>query len=116
MVAGPEVSHLVSLYEIEEQTKVTCEYTVHHEQTFHAQKTFLENVKKLSMVLQDMGSPFQEEGHDLYPIINGDIANSSSAELPQSHTKKGKKKKKKKSKSLLSNCKTIQPLSMGQSS
>ncbi|KAJ8340119.1 hypothetical protein SKAU_G00347520 [Synaphobranchus kaupii] len=44
------------------------------------------------MVLQDLGNPFQEESHDLYSIDTRDIANPSSAELLQSHLKKGQTK------------------------
>ena len=88
MVAGPEVSHLVSLYETEVQTKEAQEQTVHHEQTLQAQKTFLERVKKLSNFLQDLGNPFEEESRDLYSIDTRDIANPRSAELLQTHHKK----------------------------
>ena len=44
MVAGPEVSRLVSLYEMEAKTNETSEHTVHHEQTPQAQRTFPERV------------------------------------------------------------------------
>ena len=40
MVAGPMVTHLVSQYEMEAQTKGTSEQRSHHEQTPQAQKTF----------------------------------------------------------------------------
>lgn len=40
MVAGPEVSRLVSLYEMEAQINEATEHTVHHEQTSQAQKTY----------------------------------------------------------------------------
>ena len=30
MIAGPEVSNLVSVYETEAQTKEACEHTLHH--------------------------------------------------------------------------------------
>ena len=43
MVAGPEVSCLVSLYEIEAQTNETSEHTVHRDQTPQAQRNFLES-------------------------------------------------------------------------
>ena len=89
MVAGPEVSHLVSLYETEVQTKEAQEQTVHHEQTLQAQKTFLERVKKLSNCLQDLGNPFEEESRDLYSI---DTRTRIPAEILQTHLKKGQTK------------------------
>ena len=113
MVAGPEVSHLVSLYETEVQTKEAQEQTVHHEQTLQAQKTFLERVKKLSNFLQDLGNPFEEESRDLYSIDTRDIANPSSAELLETHLKKGQTKAQDFAQGL--HCKRIQPLSMIQS-
>ena len=89
MVAGPEVSHLVSLYETEVQTKEAQEQTVHHEQTPQAQKTFVERVKKLSNCLQDLGNPFEEESRDLYSI---DTRTRIPAEILQTHLKKGQTK------------------------
>lgn len=82
----------MSLYETEVQTKEAQEQTVHHEQTPQAQNTFLERVKKLSNCLQDLGNPFEEESRDLYSIDTRDIANPSSAELLQTHLKKGQTK------------------------
>ena len=78
MVAGPEVSRLVSLYEIEAQTNETSEHTVHREQ---AQGTFLERVNKFSQSLQDLGNPFQEESQDLYSLDTKYIAHPNSAAL-----------------------------------
>ena len=51
MVSGPEVSHLVPNYEMEAQAKEASNHSLHHEQTPHAQKTFLERVQKLSQIL-----------------------------------------------------------------
>lgn len=85
MVSGPEVSHLVSLYEMEAQSKEASNHFLHHEQTPHAQKTFLERVQKLSTVLLDLGNPFQEDSGDLFSIDTKEVAHLSSAELVQSH-------------------------------
>ena len=84
MVSGPEVSHLVSIYEMEAQTKEASGHSLHHEQTPHTQKTFLERVQKLSPVLQDLGNPFQEDSADLFSIATKDVAHPSFAELVQS--------------------------------
>ena len=67
MVSGPEVSHLVSLYKNEAQIKEVSDKSLRHEQTPHAQLTFLERVQKLSQFLQDLGNPFQEDIADLIP-------------------------------------------------
>ena len=90
MVAGPEVSRLVSLYEIEAQTNETSEHKVHHEQTPQAQRTFIESVNRLSQSIQDLGNPFQEESQDLYSLDTKDIAHPNSAVLLQSHMDRGK--------------------------
>ena len=103
MVAGPEIIRLVSAYETEVQSKESNEQTTHHEQTPHAQKTFLERVSKLSLALQHLGSPFQEESQDLYSIDNKDIAHPSSAELLQTHLDRGRTKFQKFSDSLANN-------------
>lgn len=89
MVYGPEVSHLVSLYEMEAETKEASDHFLHHEQTPHAQKTFLERVNKLSNVLLDLGNPFQEESGDLFSLDTKEVAHSSSAELVHSHLQIG---------------------------
>ena len=92
MVAGPEVSRLVSMYEIQTPTNEASEHTVHHEQIPQAQKTFLDRVNKLSQALQDLGYPFHEESQDLYSLDRKDIAHPNSAELLQSHLQRGQTK------------------------
>ena len=89
MVSDPEVSHLVSIYEIESQTKEVSDHSLHHEQIAQAQKTFLERVQKLSQVLQDLGNLSQEDSADLFSIDTKDVAHPSSAELVHSHLQKG---------------------------
>ena len=42
MVAGPEVTHLMSMHETQAQTKKAKEHNIHHEQTTQGQKTFIE--------------------------------------------------------------------------
>ena len=92
MVAGPEVSRLVSQYELEAQTKESIGHRSHHEQTPHAQKTFKERVDKLSQALIDLGNPFQEDSKDLYSLDTKDIAHPDSAQRLQSHLERGQAK------------------------
>ena len=66
IVSGPEVNHLVSIYEMGAQTKEASNHSLHHEQTPNAQKKFLERVQELYQVLQDLGNPFQEDSADLF--------------------------------------------------
>ena len=64
--------------------------TRHHEQSPAAQKTFLEKVQRLTMVLEEMGNPFTEETGDLLTLDTKDIAESSAAERVATHLQKGK--------------------------
>ena len=88
MVSGPKVSHLVSIYEMETQTKEARDHSLHHKQTPHPQRTFLRRIQKLSQVLQHLGNPFQEDSADLFSIDTKDVAHLSSAELVQSLAKR----------------------------
>lgn len=81
IVSGPEVSHLVSLYETEAKMKEANDHSLHHELTPHAQQTFFDRVQKHSQVLQDLGNPFQEDSTELFTIDSKDVAHPSSAEL-----------------------------------
>ena len=103
MVAGPEVSRLVAMYEMEVQTSEASEHTIHHDQTPQAQKTFIERVSKLSLALLELGNPFQEESQDLYSIDTKDIACLSSVECLKSHFEQGQSKFQEFSKALKNN-------------
>ena len=81
MVAGPEVSHLVSEYETASGAKDATVNTNHHEQTVQAQRGFLEKSGKLTRVLEDMCNSFQEESSDLLSLDTKDIAQPSIHEL-----------------------------------
>lgn len=80
MVAGPEVSHLVTQYETASGAKCAKDCTTtHHEQTEWTQRNYLEKVCKLTTTIQDMGNPFQEESCDLLSLDTKDIAHPSAA-------------------------------------
>ena len=89
MVAGPEVSYLVNKYETVSEGKDTNEEQ-HHEQTAHAQKTFLDRVDKLFSTIKEMGNPFLEESKDLLTIDSKIVAHPTAAELISTHFEKGK--------------------------
>ena len=82
MVAGPEVSHLVSEYEAASGAKDATVNTNHHEQTVQAQRGFLEKSGKLTEVFEDMGNPFQEESSDLLSL---DTKNTVQPSVPEQH-------------------------------
>ena len=75
MVAGPEVIRLVAGYEAMSGMKAAYS-SRQHEQTLSAQKSFFENVKSLSAVMQEMGNPFQEKSADLL-VLDKNIADPS---------------------------------------
>lgn len=79
MVAGPEVSRLVSNYESKSGKK--DESRNHHEETKSSQKVFFQKVGKLYAVIEEMGSPFEECTSDLLTIHSKDIADPSKAEM-----------------------------------
>lgn len=79
MVAGPEVSRLVSNYESKCGKK--DENRKHHEETKSCQKVFLQRVAKLYAVIEEMGSPFEEYSSDLLILHSKDIADPGKAEM-----------------------------------
>ena len=85
MVAGPEVSHLATEYEIVSEAKDANEKVRHHEQTARAQLHFVEKVGKLYRVMQEMGNPFQEETADLLTLGTKIIATPGAGEMVMSH-------------------------------
>ena len=90
MVAGPEVSHLVSQYEAVSEAKDRMECDRHHEQTESANRVFLENVEKLYKVIKDMDNPFQEDTEDLVTLDTKIISHPSVAAMVATHYEKGK--------------------------
>ena len=89
MVAGPEVSRLVADYEIASGTKEATKVFSHHERTIQAQRAFLDKVHRLTIVLHDMGNPFQEESSDLLTLDTKDIAHTCVHDLLSTHYETG---------------------------
>lgn len=90
MVAGPEISHLVSEYEKASRAKETPTATRHHESAPDAQRQFLDKAQKLTKVMQDLGNPFQEESSDLLTLDTKDIAHPKAADLINTHYDRGR--------------------------
>ena len=65
MVAGPEVARVITEFETSQQLRQRGEHTHHHEQTDSVQKKFVKDVRALTTVIEEMGSPFEEESTDL---------------------------------------------------
>lgn len=90
MVAGPEISRLLADYHRVSETKDKKKASHHHEQTATAQRTFFGKVKRLTMVMQEMGNPYEKESEDLLTLGTKDIADPSAAGLIATHYERGK--------------------------
>ena len=90
-MAGPDVSRLIERYEAVSESKEVKKNNRHHEQTEADQKGFIEKVKQLKPVMQEMGNPFIEESDDLFVLVTKGIADDKSAELIKVHHQQGKK-------------------------
>ena len=76
MVAGPEVARMIAKFEDDitrsHQKDSECHY---HEQHTGVQATFLNGVRSLSAVVEEMDSPFLEESEDLLVLDTRYIMN-----------------------------------------
>ena len=90
MIAGPEVSRLVAGYEAASGLRDEEHNIRHHEQTPSAQKSFFKKVKSLTVVLREMGNPFQEESSDLLALDNKNVSDPALAKTVTSHHQRGK--------------------------
>ena len=88
MVAGQLVPHIVANYEQVSGVKVDSDQK-HIEQTPTHQKAFLDDVKKLTNTLEEMGNPFQEDNGDLLSLDTKDIASPHNAERIATHFPSG---------------------------
>lgn len=90
MVAGPEVTRLLTAYEELSGKKAAVSKTRHHEENLTAQRSFCDKVKKLSSVMKQMGNPFQEDSSDLLVLDTKDVADPAIAKLVSTHHTRGK--------------------------
>ena len=80
MIAGPEVSRLVTEYEESVEPNEVSSDLKHVEQRQKSQITLMEQVNKLHTVIQEMGSPFQEESDELLSLDTNIVTQSNAAE------------------------------------
>ena len=85
-----EISRLFADFETVSGTKDAKKSNPHQEQTETVQRAFFEQVKQLTMVMEEMGSPFEEESGDLLTLDTKDIADPSAAQLIATHHERGK--------------------------
>ena len=90
MIAGSEVSRLVTRYEDLAGTKDATISSKHPEQSGSSQITFFEKVEKLFTVFKEMGNPFEEESADLLVLDTKDIADPANSRLVATHHGRGK--------------------------
>ena len=76
MVAGPEVARMVTEFE-SLQAHTHVDDHKHHEQYPGVQVAFLEEVKCLVDVIEEMGNPFMEQSEDLLALDTRDILHTS---------------------------------------
>ena len=90
MVAGPEVSRLLSSYKTVSGKKDVCASRKHHEETGSTRREFLDNVTRLCTAIEEMGNPFKEESADLWTLDTKDIADTTKAEMVKTHHARGR--------------------------
>ncbi|KAG7160196.1 hypothetical protein Hamer_G012740 [Homarus americanus] len=73
MVAGPEVARVIAEFESSQKAEQTKANFHHHEQTNTTQDKFLQDVKALTLVMEEMGNPFEEESADLMVLHTKEI-------------------------------------------
>ena len=84
MVAGPEVSHLSTEYEIVSEAKVRMKRS-----DTSGQLQFFEKVGKLYRVMKKMVNPFQEETADLLTLDTKIITTPYAGEMVMGHYQSG---------------------------
>ena len=91
MVAGPEVCRLAEQYEKFSRKREKI-HTKHHEDAPFAQKkTFLKDIRNLTLVLEEMGNLFLEESTtDILTIDSKHVMNKSVLDMLYAFVSKGK--------------------------
>ena len=79
MVAGPEVARMVTEFEALQSHSIISDHR-HHEQHPGVQAAFLQEVKSLVAVIEEMGNPFMEKSGDLLVLDTRDILDTAVAE------------------------------------
>ena len=74
MIAGPEIARVITDFEKDTMKSQSQNEKQHHEQTKEIQTSFKKDVTALVDVIDDMGSPFQEESVNLLVLDSKNIA------------------------------------------
>ena len=72
MVSGPEMARVIN--EFQNTAEIKKPELKHHEQIKRTQVTFVQDVKSLTDVIQEMGNPFCDESKDLLVLDSRDLA------------------------------------------
>ena len=91
MLSGPEVAMVVQDFEDVAKLGIRQETFIHHEQTNSVQDAFIENVRKLVTVYEEMGNPFLEESEDLLTLDSQEIADEATVHTVREIEKIGRK-------------------------
>ena len=83
MLTGPEMARLIAEFEasIGEGSEAHAPETKHHEQTKAFQVKFVDQVKAMVNVIEEMGNPFVEESNDVLRLQTRDIMDQSVVEF-----------------------------------
>ena len=79
MVAGPEISRLISEFNTVHGSAQERKQK-HHEETHATQKDFHARVNRLQDAMLEMGNPFEEESPDLYSLDTKDVVEAEHAD------------------------------------
>ncbi|CAG2210496.1 unnamed protein product [Mytilus edulis] len=82
MVAGPEISRLISQFEEYSSRRKNTDDR-HHDNSMSMQKDFIDKVRSLKTVMNDYGNPFLEDSEDIYKIDSKDIVQAGTGKLSQ---------------------------------
>lgn len=80
MVAGPEVSRMITEFEYHATNHKDSNLHLHHDQLVSVQATFAKDVKSLIAAFEELGNPFLEKSQDLLALETRDIKDTSVVE------------------------------------
>ena len=74
IVSGPEMVRVIAEFQATADTRTKKTEFNHHEQTKHTQLAFARDVKSLSGVMREIGTPFCDDSSDLLVLDSRDLA------------------------------------------
>ena len=81
MVAGPEIARVIEEFQDQNQhrRRQTAD-THHHDQTPSVQASFVNAVRSLVGVIEEMGNPFEQESQDVFKLDTKKIVHPAAVE------------------------------------